>query len=137
MSKIDIACLIDDDRMFTYLLSKQMKLMDFCEGVLVFNDGLDALKYLKPIIESPESLPSVILLDLNMPVLDGWQFLDEFTKFKPNKKITIYIVSSSIDQQDHLRAAQYREVSRFYVKPISKEHLVEMLETLNNNDINS
>ena len=130
MKKIDIACLIDDDRMFTYLMSKQMKIIDFCEGILIFNDGLDALKYLKPIIESPEALPSVILLDLNMPVLDGWQFLDEFTKFTPAKKITIYIVSSSIDQNDHLKAARYGAVSKFYVKPITKQHLTSMLEDL-------
>jgi CheY-like chemotaxis protein len=130
MNKIDIACLIDDDQMFTYLMSKQMKLIDFCDGILVFNDGLDALKYLKPIIEAPEALPTVILLDLNMPVLDGWQFLDEFVKFKPAKKITIYIVSSSIDQNDHRRAAKYNAVSKFYVKPITKDHLTMMLKEL-------
>lgn len=76
------------------------------------------------------SLPSVILLDLNMPILDGWQFLDEFTKFKPAKKITIYIVSSSIDQNDHQKAANYSGVSKFYVKPITKQHLTTMLEDL-------
>ena len=130
MKKIDIACLIDDDKMFTYLISKQMKTINFCDGILIFNDGLDALKYLEPVIESPDSLPSVILLDLNMPVLDGWQFLDEFIKFKPAKKITIYIVSSSIDQNDHRKAANYSGVSKFYVKPITKQHLNTMLEDL-------
>ncbi|RYZ37362.1 MAG: response regulator [Sphingobacteriales bacterium] len=128
MKKLDITCLIDDDQMFTYLVSKQMRLIDFCGTVLIFNDGDEALKYLRPIVENPETLPSVILLDINMPVLDGWQFLDEFCKFKIAKKITVYIVSSSIDQADQLKAASYKEVSNFYVKPIIKEHLVEMLK---------
>lgn len=39
MEKIDIACLIDDDQMYTYLLSKQMRLINFCDGIIVFNDG--------------------------------------------------------------------------------------------------
>lgn len=130
MKKLDIACIIDDDKMFTYLLSKQMKLVDFSDTILVFKNGLEALKHLQPILECPEILPSVILLDLNMPVLDGWQFLDEFVKFKISKKITVYIVSSSIDHADHQKAMTYEAVSNFYIKPVSKEDLVEMLVEL-------
>ncbi|PST82754.1 response regulator [Pedobacter yulinensis] len=125
--RLDIACIIDDDQIFTYLLSKKMKLLSFSDTLLVFKNGLEALKYLHPILESPEILPSVILLDLNMPVLDGWQFLDEFTKFKINKKITVYIVSSSIDEADHERARGYKEVSQFFVKPITEKDLLDML----------
>lgn len=130
MEKIDIACLIDDDPMYTYLVSKQMRLIDFCDSILVFNDGDEALKYLRPIIETLEPLPSVILLDINMPILDGWQFLDEFIKFAIPKKIIVYIVSSSIDQADHLKAAKYKEVSNFFVKPITNEHLYTMLKEI-------
>lgn len=130
MKKLDIACLIDDDQMFTYLLSKQMRLVDFCDSILIFNDGEEALKHLKPIIETPDTFPSVILLDINMPVLDGWQFLDEFTKFQIRKKITVYIVSSSISQADHLKAGNYKEVSNFYIKPIAKDQLVHMLKQI-------
>lgn len=127
MKKLDIACIIDDDKIFTYVLTKQMKVVDFCENLLVFHNGLDAVKYLKPILESPEVLPDVILLDLNMPIMDGWQFLDEFVKFKVTKKITVYIVSSSIDVADHAKAATYKAISNFYIKPISRENLEEML----------
>ncbi|WDF55224.1 response regulator [Mucilaginibacter sp. KACC 22063] len=133
MKKLDIACIIDDDPMYTYILSRQMKVIDFCETLLVFHNGLEALKYLKPILESPDILPDVILLDLNMPVMDGWQFLDEFTKFNISKKVTVYIVSSSIDQADHDRAATYKEVSHFYVKPVTRQNLVEILDEMNVN----
>lgn len=131
MKKLDIACIIDDDKMFTYILSRQMKVIDFCENLLIFHNGLEALKYLKPILESPDILPDVILLDLNMPVMDGWQFLDEFTKFNISKKVTVYIVSSSIDTVDHDRAATYKGVSHFYVKPITRDNLVEILKEMN------
>jgi CheY-like chemotaxis protein len=127
MKKLDIACIIDDDKIFTYVLAKQMKVVDFCENLLVFHNGLEAVKYLKPILESPEVLPDVILLDLNMPIMDGWQFLDEFVKFKVTKKITVYIVSSSIDVADHAKAATYKAISNFYIKPISRENLEEIL----------
>lgn len=127
MRKLDVACIIDDDELFTYVLSKQMQVIDFCRTVLVFHNGLEALNYLRPIVESPEALPSVILLDLNMPVLDGWQFLDEFIQLRPVRKITVYIVSSSIDAADHEKALAYKEVANFYIKPVTGEDLLEIL----------
>jgi len=60
MAKLDIACIIDDDPLFTYVLSRQMKLLDFSEKILVFPNGLEALKYLQPVTASPDMLPSVI-----------------------------------------------------------------------------
>ncbi|WP_431210205.1 PAS domain S-box protein [Puia sp. P3] len=78
MRQLDIACIIDDDELFTYVLAKQMEVLGFCKSVLVFPNGLEAINRLRQILDTPEALPSVIFLDLNMPVLDGWQFLDEF-----------------------------------------------------------
>lgn len=130
MKRPDLACIIDDDKMFTYILSKQMKAIDFCKNLLIFHNGLEALKYLKPILESQECLPDVILLDLNMPVMDGWQFLDEFTKFKATNQVTVYIVSSSISKEDHAKARSYESVSQFYVKPVTQADLLEMLSSV-------
>lgn len=92
MEKLDIACLIDNDPMYKYLVSRQMRLIDFCDSILVFNDDDEALKYLRPIIESPETLPSVILLDVNMPVLDGWHFSMNLQN-SPFPKKTMFISS--------------------------------------------
>ncbi|WP_158826605.1 response regulator [Mucilaginibacter lacusdianchii] len=127
----NIACIIDDDKMFTYLVSKQIRLQNLCDTIISFGDGEEALRYLRPIIETPDTLPSVILLDINMPVLDGWQFLDEFTKFAITSKVKVYIVSSSIDRADQMKAASYKDVSNFYAKPITNEQLVEMLKDFN------
>ena len=124
--ELDIACIVDDDLIFTRVLSKLMSAVNFAKTILTFPNGSDALKYLQSVLDNPGQLPSVILLDLNMPVLDGWQFLDEFAKCKPGRKITIYIVSSSIDKADHEKALSYEAVSRFYIKPVGKNDLLEM-----------
>lgn len=130
MKKVDIACIIDDDPIFVFGVKKIMKLIDFCESLMLFTNGEEALNNLKMIISANEKLPDVILLDLNMPILDGWQFLDEFTKIRCEKKIIIYLVSSSVDPEDLLKAKSYDLVSDYIVKPITIEKLENMLRDL-------
>ncbi|KYG71949.1 response regulator [Roseivirga echinicomitans] len=128
MKKIDIACIIDDDPIFVFGAKRMMELADFCNGFMVFQDGRKALDGLSAIVASGNNLPELILLDLNMPVMDGWQFLDEFTKIKTDKKITLYIVSSSIDSEDFNKAETYKVVSNYIVKPITMDALKGILE---------
>lgn len=130
MKKIDIACIIDDDPIFVFGVKKIMKLINFCKSLMVFTNGEEALNNLKTIISANEKLPDVILLDLNMPVLDGWQFLEEFTKIRCEKKIIIYLVSSSVDPEDLLKAKSYELVSDYIVKPVTIEKLENMLRDL-------
>jgi len=128
MKKIDIACIIDDDPIFVFGAKRMMELADFCNGFMVFQDGRKALDGLSAIVASGNNLPELILLDLNMPVMDGWQFLDEFTKIKTDKRITLYIVSSSIDNEDFKKAETYEVVSNYIVKPITMDALKGILE---------
>ncbi|SDS83819.1 Response regulator receiver domain-containing protein [Gillisia sp. Hel1_33_143] len=128
MKKIDIACIIDDDPIFVFSAKKIMQIADFCNGFLVFHNGHEAISNLKAIISNKEqNMPDVILLDLNMPVMDGWEFLDEFVKIPSNKEITIYIVTSSVDPYDVIKAKAYDHVSNYIVKPISMESLKELM----------
>lgn len=126
---VDLACIIDDDQIYVFGLRKLIDFHKYSKNLLVFKNGAEAIKYMKPLITSSDELPDVILLDINMPVMDGWQFLDEFVKIKPliKKKITIYMVSSSIDEADLERAKTYEEVSDFIVKPVKAEDLEKML----------
>lgn len=127
MKKIDIACIIDDDPIYVFGAKKMMKVNGFCNTVLVYNNGQEGIAGFGEIIKLKGDLPEIILLDLNMPIMDGWQFLDEFSKFKLEKKITIFVVSSSIDSRDLEKAKTYKNVSDFMVKPISAGSLKEML----------
>ncbi|MEO6550220.1 MAG: response regulator [Ferruginibacter sp.] len=127
MKKIDIACIIDDDPIYTYLTQEILELADFCNSFLVYHNGKEALDKLQAVILSGENIPEVILLDLNMPVMDGWEFLDEFIKVPAPQKICIYIVTSSINPEDINKAKQYETVSDYVVKPITVEFLKDLL----------
>ncbi|WP_337041122.1 response regulator [Emticicia sp. 17c] len=131
MRKINNAWIIDDDKILSYVLQRMMGSVDFCDNVEIFQNGKEAINHLSAIQQNPESLPDVILLDLNMPIMDGWQFLDEFEKIKLDKKVTLYIVSSSIDIQDHNKAKDYKTVSDFLIKPIGKKQIEQMIHSYN------
>ena len=127
MKKIDIACIIDDDPIYVFGAKKIMQYANFCNAFLIFHNGEEAITNLKSIIKAGEKLPDIILLDLNMPIMDGWQSLDEFTKIKTDKKITIYIITSSIDPTDIERSKEYNNENNYLVKPITLEILKNLM----------
>lgn len=133
MAKIELACIIDDDPIFVYGAKRIMKLAEFAESFMVFHNGYDALVNLSRIIESGERSPDLILLDLNMPVLDGWQFLDKFVTIPAAKDIVVYIITSSISQADRSKAENYGLSSRYIVKPITPEDLTQIIQDINFN----
>ncbi|HEY1046628.1 MAG TPA: response regulator [Bacteroidia bacterium] len=133
MKKIDIACIIDDDPIYVYGAKRALELGEICHSILIYHDGKEAFDKLSQIIKSNQKLPDLILLDINMPVWDGWQFLDEFVKIPIKQKITIFMVSSSIDPSDTERAKTYEAVSDFIIKPITIDKLRNMLMHVSNN----
>lgn len=129
MNKLQTSCIIDDDDIIVYGAKRIMKEISFSDHILVFNNGQDALTGLKEVGANGEDFPSVIFLDLNMPIMDGWEFLEAFIKFPGFQKenVTIYIISSSVDPRDLLRAKEYSIVSKYILKPITTEDLKNVL----------
>lgn len=121
--KNKLTYIIDDDKMSVKLMTILMNKNKFCEDVLPFNNAQFAIDKLKLNCTDNDNLPDAILLDLNMPVMDGWQFLDEFIKIPIKKEISIFIITSSIDPSDVEMAKKYSAVKDYIVKPITVQKL--------------
>lgn len=125
--KIQLTCIIDDDNMYVRLVKRIIKAKHLCKNVLVFENGKEALVYFEAILQNLEEgqIPEIIFLDLNMPMMDGWEFMEKFTnvKNKFNKVITLYIVSSSINPVDINKAKSMNGVKDYLIKPVTIKDL--------------
>lgn len=132
MSKIEKCCIIDDDPVFIYGTKRIMKKVDFCNDLIIFNNGPEALEGLKKISDQGLKIPEVIFLNLNMPVFNGWEFLDEFIHIPSNnlEKTLIYIISSSVEPLDLEKVKNYKNVTNYILKPITPNDLEDIIKTL-------
>lgn len=130
MTTLKTLTLVDDDDIFVFLTTKIIEQTNLVDLIKVFGNGLDAINFLKENKNNVDALPDIILLDLSMPIMNGWQFLEEYTKLNPTigKKITIYICSSSISPDDITRAKTISEVSDYIIKPITKDKLIDLIK---------
>jgi CheY-like chemotaxis protein len=116
--------LVDDDRIYNFLNEHTVKAIGLANHIYVALNGREALemfsKYLKGLIEFPE----LILLDLNMPIMNGFEFIEAFEKLNlPNKdKIKIIVVTSSEDPKD-LQRAKNLGMKHYLNKPITPDAL--------------
>ena len=117
--------IIDDDDIYVYAIKRLINIKKLSENVVVFKNGKQAIDYF---VETPLDdllMPEVILLDVRMPVMDGWGFLEQFSKmdFSSKPKVTVYMVSSSIDPRDLKKADNFPLVEKYLFKPINSEDL--------------
>jgi len=122
-------CIVDDDKIYQFASSKLLQKYHADIDVFCFDHGKSAIEFLRDNKTNSEKLPDVILLDINMPVLDGWGFLELYAEFKSelSKEITIYIVSSSIDNRDIQKANEFPEVKTYLIKPLRDENYKTIL----------
>ncbi|MGQ7947654.1 response regulator [Flavobacterium sp. WC2509] len=116
---------IDDDPIYQIIVNKMIKKSELLLNVLSFKNGKDAIDEFKIMLEEKKDLPNIILLDINMPIMDGWEFMDEMVllKDKIDERIQIYIVSSSISVEDKNKAKHYTEIVDYLVKPLNNDDL--------------
>lgn len=122
---------VDDDKIYHFILKNILNKNDIAIDPSFFENGQDALEILKEEISS-NNFPDMILLDINMPIMDGWQFLEEFRKLKSDHNLTIqvYLVTSSNDALDLQRASNFEnEISDYFLKPINEIEICKLFAT--------
>lgn len=131
-SKYQSVMIIDDCEIDNYINEVIIKKAGFAENIYKHSGAIGALEFLKNIemlnFSAFDLLPSVLFLDINMPILDGFQFLDELNNFSSPlyRQIKVVIVSSSANPSDMKKASQYKQVVKFLHKPFTKEDLYNL-----------
>ncbi len=126
---------IEDDSVTQTLNGIHLNTNKFCNKIIEAYNGIEAIDFFKKLDNgeiSIESFPDIIFLDLNMPVMDGWDFYEtfkrEFVHFE--EKTKIFILSSSINPKDVERAKNEKSIVAFLAKPLNAENLEKVLNLL-------
>ena len=124
---------VDDDQITLMLCKKVIERATFANEIITLQNGEEAFNYFKDLSvaianKTDVEYPKLVFLDLNMPVMDGWEFLDSYlaNKFQNVFSTNFIVLSSTIDPLDYMKSKTYPFVIDFIAKPITKE----MLETL-------
>ena len=125
---------VDDDPITLMLCKKVIQKSNFSKEIDTAVNGEDALNYFDGLLTTKatsNNFPQLIFLDLNMPVMNGWEFLDVFSKNQYLKfsETKVIVLSSTIDPDDIQKSKQYPMVIEFLSKPITTE-ILELLKTI-------
>jgi CheY-like chemotaxis protein len=125
---------VDDDPITLMLYKMVIAKASFTEEIITAKNGQEAMDYYEKLKDNNEThCPELIFLDLNMPVMGGWEFLDNFTKKEYqefNTKTKVIVLSSTIDPTDIEKSKTYPIVIDFLSKPITKEMLEDLKDKL-------
>jgi len=114
---------IDDNPTDRYIAKRMAEKHNFAEEIILYESARKALEYIQSLEEEPHLLPQFIFLDINMPDMNGYEFLDEYSKISETIKTNciIMMITTSIHPEDLKRAENNPSVIRFLNKPLNKE----------------
>jgi len=128
---------IDDDDINIFIIKKIVEKTGYEAKMVAKTNGQLAIDYLNELIQTDQPFPQLILIDINMPVLNGWEFLEAYEKLGIKNDVNMYMLSSSVYENDIEKAKTYKTVKGFISKPLSIERLIELFEGKNIEPIQS
>tara|TARA_R110001592_G_scaffold6045_16_gene32866 strand:- start:8107 stop:8535 length:429 start_codon:yes stop_codon:yes gene_type:complete len=129
MKKLKHVLLIDDCKATNYIHKLVIEKYGFAETITEFMNGSEAIDYLSAISRRRDTAPELIFLDLNMPVLNGWEFLEQYTLLPVEHQAgaVVVMLTTSLNPDDEARAAAIAGVKAFASKPLTLEKIDEIL----------
>ena len=127
--KLNCILLIDDDEPTNYLNKKVIKELDCAENVVVAESGEKALAFLSGLKEDNSLRPELVFLDINMPAMNGWEFLEKYQNLPAQQRAEIVIVmlTTSLNPSDYEKSKEYESINDFKNKPLAKQDLENLL----------
>lgn len=121
-----LAYVVEDDPITSSITKLIIKKSLHCDEVQTYANGQRAFERLTTALRNGATLPDLILLDLNMPLMDGWEFLDAFAGLPLAADVCVFILTSSIHPDDISKAAYYKEVRGYFSKPLDNDNVARM-----------
>lgn len=120
--------LIDDDEINNFLSREIISMYMPDAKIDSFTNPEEALEYIREKLKLQQPLPDIILLDINMPLMDGWEFLKAIDTLEQRNHFTttVYLYTSSVYHEDKLKAKNYSIVKKLFTKPLTAEAIEEM-----------
>ncbi len=118
---------IDDDDINIFIIKKIVEKTGLNINMVSKGNGQLALDYIKGIMLNPSEFPQLMLIDINMPIMNGWEFVEAYQKLEVEQKVEMYILSSSVYENDIEKTKSYPSVKGFISKPLSIERLKELV----------
>ena len=129
MSKLRRVLLIDDYAADNFMNQMLLEELDCAEKIDVATNGKLALDFLTTKIDGAYPRPELILLDINMPVMNGWEFLDAYEQLPPDQDgaVVLMMLTTSLNPDDEQAAKARSDVSEFVSKPLTRDVLCDLL----------
>ncbi|WP_010232099.1 response regulator [Gillisia marina] len=129
-NNLNCILLIDDDEAVNFIHNRVIQKSGCAKEVAISRNGQEAIDFLTTMVDGKYPQPDLIFLDINMPVMNGWEFLEEYTKLEKEQKgkEIIVMLTTSLNPDDKELARKAGNIDDFHSKPLSVEDLNKILE---------